>query len=235
MDQDPIAKAGLEIGAIKLSADPPFKWASGYFMPIYNDNRMFLLFPELKKMILKGFYSFIRQHALPDVIAGTATAGISWGSSLSDQLGPQGLPSIYVRDKPKSHGLKNRIEGIAADSDLEGKTVILIEDLISTGGSSVSAVQAIRDANGECNLCMSIFNYGFEKAEKMFKGEEPYEGETSRLDSPCEVKSLLTYDVLLETALDGGHITDEQEKMLAGWRADPWGWGEKHDFPRAEE
>lgn len=216
-----IAKAGLNINAIKLRPNDPFKWSSGYRMPIYNDNRMFLFFPDHRKLIREGFTNLIKDIPY-EVIAGTSTSGIPPATTLADSLGK---PMIYVRDKPKDHGLKNQIEGIDAEYDLQKRKVVLIEDLISTGGSSARAVQAIRDANGECNYCVSIFNYGLDKAVQAFDS----------LDPRCEVRSLLTYDTLLEVAKETGYINDQQEKMLAEWRANPLGWGEKHGFPRVEK
>jgi len=216
-----LAKAGLDINAIKLRPDDPFTWASGYRMPIYNDNRMFLFFPEHRKLIREGFINLVKDIPY-EVIAGTSTSGIPPATTLADSLGK---PMIYVRDKPKDHGLKNQIEGIDAEYDLQRRKVVLIEDLISTGGSSARAVQAIRDANGECNYCVSIFNYGLDKAVQAFDS----------LDPRCEVRSLLTYDTLLEVAKETGYINNQQEKMLAEWREDPFGWGEKHGFPRVEK
>jgi len=217
-----IAKAGLEINAIKLRPDDPFTWASGFRMPIYNDNRMFLFHPEHRGLLAEGFRNLLQSEAIPyDVIAGTSTAGISPATTLADSLKQ---PMIYVRDKPKDHGLKNQIEGIDAESDLRGRRVILVEDLISTGGSSAKAVQAIRDANGECNYCVSIFNYGLDKGIQAFEVLNP----------KCEVRSLLTYDTLLEVAKETGYIDSQQAKMLAEWRTDPFGWGEKHGFPKIE-
>ena len=217
-----IAKAGLEINAIKLRPDDPFTWASGFRMPIYNDNRMFLFHSEHRARLAEGFGNLLQSEGMPyDVIAGTSTAGISPATTLADSLGKS---MIYVRDKPKDHGLKNQIEGIDAESDLEGRSVVLVEDLISTGGSSARAVQGIRDANGKCNYCVSIFNYGLDKAVKAFDS----------LDPKCEVRSLLTYDTLLEVAKETGYINDQQASMLAEWRADPFGWGEKHGFPKVE-
>jgi len=226
-----IAKAGLEIGAIQLRPNNPFQWASGYRMPIYNDNRMFLFNDKDRKLITEGFYDLANTlypfhdsaNGLPfSVIAGTSTSGIPWGAFLVDKF--EEVAFVYVRDKPKDHGLKNQIEGIDAKKDLEGRNVILIEDLISTGGSSARAVQAVRDANGVCNSCLSIFDYGLNKAQQAF----------DNLDPKCKVHSLLIYDTLLDVAKETGYIDEEQEKMLAEWRADPFGWGEKHGFPKVE-
>ncbi len=213
-----IAQAGLEIEAIKLRPDNPFQWASGSRMPIYNDNRMFLYHPEHRRMITDGFEALIKNEAVDyEIVAGTSTAGIPHGLSLADRLN---TPFIYIRDKPKGHGLKNRIEGIDAEKDLEGKKVIVIEDLISTGGSSARAVQAVRDAHGDCDYCLSIFNYGLDKAVEAFDS----------LDPKCNVRSLLTYDLLLEVAKDTGYLTDDQIEVLREWRKDPFGWGEKRGF-----
>ena len=218
-----IAKAGLDINAIKLSPNDPFTWASGFRMPIYNDNRMFLFFPEYRKLLAEGFENLLQTQEISyDIIAGTSTAGISPATTLADRVNK---PMIYVRDKPKSHGLKNQIEGLDAESDLQGRKVVLIEDLISTGGSSANAVQAIRIAKGDCNYCISIFNYGLGEAFELFGSLEP----------KCEVRSLVTYDALLEVAKETGYINDEQVKMLAEWRSDHRGWGEKYGFPKVEK
>ncbi len=189
-------------------------------MPIYNDNRMFLFFPQIRQVIAQGLADFIAEEGIdPQVVAGTATAGIPHGVLLADVLS---LPYIYIRDKPKGHGLKNRIEGIDAESDLDGRKVVVIEDLISTGGSSARAVEAVREANGDCNWCLSIFNYGLGKAAEQFEA----------LDPPCDFSSLLTFPVLLEVARSGGFLTEEQITLLSEWREDPFGWGEKHGFPK---
>ena len=218
-----IAKAALEIKAIKLSPDKPFEWASGYMMPIYNDNRMFLFYPFYRDLIAHGFLNIVKQRDFSwDVIAGTSTAGISPATTLAEKTTS---PLIYVRDKPKDHGLKNQIEGIDAEEDLDGRRVVLIEDLISTGGSSVRAVQAIRNAEGACYNCLSIFNYGLSKAEKAFR----------ELDPPCMVDSILSYQRLLDVAKETGYINDQQAEMLAEWRADPFEWGARHGFPKVEK
>jgi len=225
-----IAKAGLEIKAIKLNPEKPFTWASGYRMPIYNDNRMFLLYPEYRKMICSALSERLWSFDIPDdvIIAGTSTAGISPATTLADR---QYLSLIYVRDKPKDHGLRNQIEGIDAECGLNGISAVLIEDLISTGGSSVKAVQAIRDAGGKCDHCISIFSYGLDEAMEMFEGKRAYDGK-NKLSSPCKVSSAVTYPVLLEVAKSTRYIDSAKIKMLEEWRADPFGWGEKRGFPR---
>jgi len=216
-----IAKFGLRIGAIKLKPEDPFQWASGYRMPIYNDNRMFLFHPEMRRTIAEGLAAIIRERAIePEVVAGTATAGIPHGALLADLLS---LPYIYIRDKPKAHGLKNRIEGLDAESDLGGRRVVVIEDLISTGGSSARAVEAVREANGDCSWCLSIFSYGLEKAAEQFEALNP----------PCNFASLLTFPVLLDVARTDGLLSEDQIALLAEWREDPFGWGEEHGFPKA--
>jgi orotate phosphoribosyltransferase len=217
-----IAAEGLEVGAIKLNPKQPFQWASGYRMPIYNDNRMFLFLPELRKTIARGLADIIEEEEIsPEVVAGTATAGIPHGTLLADRLG---LPFIYIRDKPKGHGLRNRIEGIDAESDLGGKRVVVIEDLISTGGSSARAVEAVREAKGTSDWCLSIFSYGLERAAEQF----------AALDPACEFRSLLTFPVLLDVARSGGYLAEEQVELLTDWRKDPFGWGAKHGFLRVE-
>ncbi len=217
-----IARNGLDIKAIKLRPDNPFTWASGYRMPIYNDNRMFLGGYTNRKLIALAFSDILFENNIYyDIIAGTSTAGISPATTLGDK---EKTPIIYVRDKPKDHGLKNQIEGIDAESDLQGKKVVLIEDLISTGGSSARAVQAIRDAKGECNYCLSIFNYGLDKAVKAFDALNP----------KCDVHSILTYDNLLKIAKEIGYINEEQVEMLTEWKTDPFNWGEKHGFPKVD-
>ncbi len=217
-----IAEQGLKIGAIKLNPDDPFTWASGYRMPVYNDNRMFLFHPEARRTIARGLADIVAAEGIaPEVVAGTATAGIPHGALLADLLE---LPYIYIRDKPKAHGLKNRIEGLDADSDLGGQRVVVIEDLISTGGSSARAVEAVRDAKGVANWCLSIFSYGLDKAAEQF----------AALDPPCEFSSLLTFPVLLEVARTGGLLSDSQIAVLDEWRQDPFGWGEAHGFPKVD-
>ena len=211
-----LAKIALEIKAIKLRPENPFEWASGYFMPIYNDNRLLLGNAQHRQLVAEGLEQLIRVHQIPyDFIAGTSTAGISPGTTLADRLG---VPFMYIRDKPKDHGLRNQIEGIDAESNLIGCKVLVVEDLISTGGSSLKAVQAVRNARGQADHILSIFNYGLPEAEQLFA------------DARCQIHSLLTYEVLLRVAKEKNYITPDQTRMLEEWRSDPFVWGEKHGF-----
>ncbi|MBT6661576.1 MAG: orotate phosphoribosyltransferase, partial [Nitrospina sp.] len=157
-----IAKISLETGAIKLEPETPFLWASGYYMPIYNDNRLLLGSSKHRQLIAEGFKDIIISKNIEvDVIAGTATAGIPPATSLANLLG---APLIYARSNQKEHGMKNQIEGILR----ENQKVVVVEDLISTGGSALKAVSAIRKAGGNVDHCLSIFSYGFSKAIEQF-------------------------------------------------------------------
>ncbi|MBW2966730.1 hypothetical protein KY342_06525 [Candidatus Woesearchaeota archaeon] len=310
-----IAKAALEIKAITLSPDDPYTWASGYRMPIYNDNRRLLNSYEHRMLVANGFKDTIQSENIPvDYILGTSTAGIAPATSIADLLKvpliimeegkayhcktgitvgtkvgydvvastcpwaiPHGvymandkqLPFMYVRQSKKGHGLKQQIEGIPEEGkkallvdfykgesyfddavkallekgvtpliqlqcdftnltdevSIEGKNVLVIEDLMSTGGSSAKEVQSARDAGGIVNYILSIFNYGLDKAVQAF----------GSLAQKCEVRSLLIYDVLLDVAKETGDLIDEQVKLLGEWRADPFNWGEKHGFPKVEK
>lgn len=189
-------------------------------MPIYNDNRMFLFHPDLRRLIARGLVELVESHRIePEVVAGTATAGIPHGALLADLLS---LPFVYVRDKPKDHGLRNRIEGIGAEEHLRGLRVVVIEDLVSTGGSSARAVQAVREAGGVCSWCLSIFSYGLEKAEEEFRVLSP----------PCRHDAILAFPLLLEVARQEHWLTPGEISLLESWRIDPFGWGEAHGFPR---
>lgn len=225
---------GLEIEAIKLNPTQPFKWASGYYMPIYNDNRRFLFEPSDRRLIREGFVRLIEKHELRcHVIAGTSTSGIGPGYGVADELG---LPFVYVRDKNKAHGLENRIEGIDPEDDLFGKLVIQLEDLISTGGSSAKSVQGVRDAKGHCDYCIAIFDYGLDKARKIFSGEESFDSKDPakpKLDPGCNTLSIITYAQLIEVVKEKEYFDSGQIKLLEEWREDPFGWGDKNGFPKA--
>ncbi|MFA7298413.1 MAG: orotate phosphoribosyltransferase [Candidatus Absconditabacterales bacterium] len=218
-----IIRYALKIGAIKIRPTEPFTWASGFKMPIYNDNRMLLAFPESRTMIIELLKRKFQQEDIQSqAIAGTATAGIPWGAILAHELE---LPFVYIRDKAKDHGLKNRIEGLNADEDFNGAKVVVIEDLISTGNSSANAVQAVQEAKGNVYSCLSIFNYGFPEAQQLF----------ANLTPPVMVQSLITYPRLLEEAIKIYYLQPDQINMLKDWNENPFEWGIKNGFPRLEE
>ena len=217
-----LAEAALKLGAIKLRVETPFTWASGYRMPIYNDNRQFLAVPEYRKLICKAFCEMIEVLELGDAdnIAGTSTAGIPHATSLADALDK---PMTYVRSSAKDHGMGNQIEGLG-DGSYHGKKVVLIEDLISTGSSSIKALEAIRRADGECNTCLAIFTYGLDKAAQAF----------DNLDPKCELHAILEYDTMIKTAARTGYIDEKSAESLKAWRKSPFTWGEERGFPKEE-
>ena len=217
---------GLDLGVFKINAEQPFQWASGYFMPVYNDNRMLLRNPETRKLVKQLFLELNEDLNLIsplwdfDMIAGVATAGIGWGNTFADALL---MDFVYVRDKPKDHGMKNQIEGIGADEDLTGINVLVVEDLISTGGSTIKAVDAVRQANGCVTHCVSIFDYGFPEAVKKFT------------EANCEAFSIITFKEVWEIALENNYLTKEQVAICEEWQQDPWNWGTNHGFPKVEK
>ena len=207
-----LIKTALETGVLKFDRDNPFLWASGFYMPVYNDNRLFLKKKKYRQMIAVAFAEIIRDEGLdPDVIAGTATAGIPHAAALADLLDK---PLVYVRSIPKDHGLGNRIEGISRGESFKGRSVLLIEDLVSTGGSSVKAVKALREAGGDADCCLSIFSYGFREAASAFGALEP----------PCSTYSIITYDDLIPEAERRGYITEKEAESLREWREAPFEW-----------
>ena len=201
-----VAEKLLEIQAVKLSLEKPFIWASGWKSPIYCDNRKILSFPHIREFIKSEMCNQIFE-VFPDadLLAGVATAGIAWGAMAADQLK---LPFIYVRSKPKDHGMGNQIEGFYE----KGKQVVVIEDLISTGKSSLAVVQALRLGGLQIAGLVSIFNYGFDEAAKLFSSE----GITTR--------SLTDYSNLIELAVEKGSVNNEQHQTLVKWREDPANW-----------
>jgi len=205
-DKKAIAEKLLQINAIKLSIHQPFTWASGWKSPIYCDNRKSLSFPFVRDFIKSEMCNVIFQSfAKAEMIAGVATAGIPWGAMAADQLK---LPYIYVRPKPKEHGLGNQIEGFFEP----GKRVVVVEDLISTGKSSLQVVDVLKNAGLEVEGMVSIFTYGFEEAKKAF---EQYN---------LTLKSLTDYDSLIALAVEKQSISDADQKALLNWRADPAHW-----------
>lgn len=198
-----IARQLLKIGAVHLRPDQPFTWTSGVKSPIYCDNRMTMSYPEVRRFIAKSFADVIReQYPQTEVIAGTATAGIPHAAWVSEELN---LPMIYVRDKAKGHGRNNQIEGVLE----EGKKVLVIEDLISTGKSSILAAKAVEEAGAVVVAVMAIFSYQFEKADKAFK------------EAGYPYQALSHYSALLHEAKEQGILQEEQMEELSSWRINP--------------
>ena len=195
----------LQINAVKLQPSNPFKWASGWNSPIYCDNRIILAYPKIREFIKNEFISLIKEFDTPTCIAGVATGGIAIGAIVAEELG---LPFCYVRSESKSHGMKNNIEG---DLKLEDK-VFVIEDLISSGKSSIKAVRDLKEFGVEITGLGAIFTYGFEVSENNFSEES------------CSFKTLSNYSVLLETALKNNYISNEELETLVKWRNSPSTW-----------
>ncbi|MDE3184019.1 MAG: orotate phosphoribosyltransferase [Bacteroidota bacterium] len=205
-DKKAIAEKLLQINAIKLSIDKPFTWASGWKSPIYCDNRKSLSFPFVRDFIKSEMCNVIFQSfERAEIIAGVATAGIPWGAMAADQLK---LPYIYVRPKPKEHGLGNQIEGFYE----AGKRVVVVEDLVSTGKSSLQVVDVLKNAGLEVEGMVSIFNYGFEQAKKAFE------------EYGIPLKSLTDYDSIIDLAISQKSISASDQKELLKWRSDPANW-----------
>ena len=201
-----VAEYLLEIKAVVLNPSQPFTWTSGIKSPIYCDNRKTLSFPKVRTFIKTSFADILTdefKHA--DVIAGVATAGIPHGALVADVLN---LPFVYVRDKPKGHGLENQIEGKLE----KGQKVFLIEDLISTGGSSLKAVEALREAGAEVLGLGAIFTYGFDKAVKAFEAAD------------CKFFTLSNYEILLDKAIEDNYVKEEEKEELIKWYKNPEAW-----------
>ncbi|MBW6534639.1 MAG: orotate phosphoribosyltransferase [Mariniphaga sp.] len=204
-----VTKKLLEIDTIKIQPSSPFTWASGWKSPIYCDNRKILSFPETRSFIRDKFVEIIQnKYPQAEVIAGVATGAIAHGVLVADKLG---LPFIYIRSKPKGHGLENLIEG-----DLKpGQKVVVIEDLVSTGESSLKAAEAVNNFGGNVIGMLSIFTYNFDIAKEKFK------------KANIELTPLSRYQVLIDTALETGEISKDQIETLMEWREDPANWGKK--------
>ncbi|QCJ42000.1 orotate phosphoribosyltransferase [Bacillus sp. S3] len=204
-----IAEKLLDINAVALSPREPFTWTSGLRSPIYCDNRLTLSFPAVRKEIAAGLQTLIEENfPETEVIAGTATAGIphaAWVSELMD------LPMCYVRSKAKGHGKGNQIEGKVE----QGQKVVVVEDLISTGGSVITAVQALREAGCEVLGVVSIFTYGLEKGKELLQGEE------------IKSFSLTDFPTLIEVAISKGYVGAGDQESLLLWRKDPSEWSKQ--------
>jgi len=200
----------LEIQAIKLNSVNPFTWASGLRSPIYCDNRVALSFPQKRLYIKKQLANAIKDNfSNVDVIAGVATAGIPQGALVADELG---LPFVYIRSSAKAHGMTNKIEGKLN----KGQTVVVIEDLISTGKSSLNAVDAIRDSGAIVAGMVAIFTYGLDIAEQNFS------------DKNCKLISLSDYNTMIGKAVSDNYVTHDEEKSLLKWSENPKQWSDDY-------
>ncbi|MBF2536369.1 orotate phosphoribosyltransferase [Listeria marthii] len=202
-----VAEQLLEIKAVFLKPNDPFTWASGIKSPIYCDNRLTLGFPKVRQFIAQSLAEKIKQtFGEVDVVAGTATAGIPHAAWVSDLLD---LPMVYVRSKAKEHGKGNQIEGPIA----KGQKVVVIEDLISTGGSSLKAVEALEEAGAEVVGIAAIFTYGLDKGKKLLD------------EADTKLVTLTNYDELIEVALSENYVTAEDMATLKEWKKSPENWG----------
>ncbi len=204
-----VAEKLLQINAIKLSVGNPFTWASGWKSPIYCDNRKILSYPYVRDFIKSEMCNVVFQSfPQAEILAGVASAGVPWGAMVADQLK---LPFIYVRPKPKEHGLGNQIEGFYE----QGKKIVLIEDLLSTGKSSLLVADVLLKAGLEVEGLVSIFTYGFQEAVNSF--------------AKAKIKciSLTDYDALISLAIDKNIVSQNDQNTLLNWRTDPANWNVK--------
>jgi orotate phosphoribosyltransferase len=207
MTKKEIAEILLDVGAVKLQPDEPFTFVSGIKSPIYCDNRLLMGHVEERRRIIDAFEELLKDSgAAFDIIAGTASAGIPHAAWLAEK---ENAPMIYIRSSKKEHGMQNKIEGPLEN----GKRVLVIEDLISTGGSSAAAVEAVRAAGGVVEFCAAIFTYNFEKAKKRFD------------EIGCMVVTLTNFETLVDVAEERGDITAEQKGLVLKWNKDPENWG----------
>lgn len=201
-----VASKLLQIEAIKINHKTPFTWSSGWKSPIYCDNRLALSYPDIRTYIKENLANTIKlYYANAECIAGVATAGIPQGALVADQLG---LPFVYVRPKPKEHGMGNLIEGKIE----KGQKVVLVEDLISTGGSSLKAAQAMKEAGFKVIGMVAIFTYGFDAAEKAFK------------EANIPLTCLSDFNHMLQEAVKSNYLDENQLIYVKSWRLDPSNW-----------
>ena len=209
LDKDTAKKTAellLQIKAIKLNPSEPFQWASGWKSPIYCDNRVTLSYPPIRNFLRVEIAKIVeREYGRPDVIAGVATGAIAIGVLVAEELG---VPFIYVRPEPKKHGRKNQIEGHLES----GQNVVVVEDLISTGNSSLNAVNALKESGGVVKGMVAIFSYGFDVATTNFE------------ENNVQLTTLSTYENVLELASENNYISDEEVGVLKEWKKNPSTW-----------
>lgn len=202
-----VARDLLRIGAVTLRPDEPFTWASGRLSPIYTDNRLTLSHPDVRQRLADGFVTLARRAGGADAVSGTATAGIPHATLLADRLD---LPLSYVRSQAKAHGKGNQIEGRVTD----GQRVLVVEDLVSTGGSVIAAVEALRDAGALVQTVLAVFTYGLDAAADAVS------------DAGFTLRTLTDFPALLEVAREDGLLDDTAIQTLEDWRRDPEGWSQ---------
>jgi len=201
------ARSLLQIKAVKLSPNDPFTWTSGIKSPIYCDNRITLSFHAIRTYIRQQFVHIIREEfGIVEYIAGVATGGIAQGALVAQEFG---IPMVYVRSEKKSHGMENKIEGQVET----GKSVVVVEDLVSTGSSSLAAVQALTEAGFIVKGMVAIFSYNLDSAKKNFSAAK------------CRLVTLSDYNSLIQEALESNYITDDELRSLVKWRENPEIWG----------
>jgi orotate phosphoribosyltransferase len=210
--QKEIARALLEIGAVGFKPTEPLTFKSGIISPVYVDNRTFPYHPEKLKLVIEGFENLIRQNNLEfDLVAGIATGGIPYSAVLGYRLDK---PSIYIRKEAKGYGKGKRIEG----GEVKDKKVLLVEDLVSTGSSSLSGVNALREEGATTEDCVIIIGYGFQEAQENFEKEK------------VKLYSLTTFPIVFKEAVEMKIITEDVKKIVEDWLSDPHGWARRHGF-----
>lgn len=213
-----LARFALETGAFRLTPNNPVRWASGYRMPVYTDNRLLLRTPRGRDLVRTGLRARLREEGEHpwDAVAGTASAGIAPAVLLAEELA---TGFLYVRSGAKEHGLQRQIEGLSPDEikselPLAGRTVLLVEDLLSTGGSSAAAARTLMEAGATVPLCLALFSYGFTAVADTF----------TRLPGPCRPAAVVTLDDLLKEAVAMGALDESEQAMIEAWRDAPFTW-----------
>lgn len=202
-----VAELLLKTNAVTLRTNPPYKWVSGILAPIYTDNRILLSYPKERRKIIEFFVKMLKENEIDfDVVAGVSTAGIPWAAWLAEKMDK---PMVYIRSSTKDHGKENLIEGKLE----KGSRAIVVEDLISTGSSSLSAVEALRSAGCDVACCLAIFTYELEKSKIGFK------------QANCNLVALTNFTTLIETSIKLGYLKDDEMQKVMEWKKNPDIWG----------